>query len=158
MNRTIALSFLLGIAFPLVACGCGPAAAGPAIEVGVGPVVDTEQASLLSTTVGNVRVTGVDSDPGFPPGCAQVDCEISVESPNALVIVWLEAEGGGPVPGDLTEECEENASLIGEDNQPNSCFSAGVLDSRIYVIFPVPAPSSRYILRWGDNPPVLIVP
>jgi hypothetical protein len=112
----------------------------------------------LSTTLGTVRVTGADSDAGFPPGCEESVCEVTVGQPAVLVVVWLEGENGEPIVGDLTEDCEENASLIGEDNQPSSCFSAGALDGRSYVLFPVVVPSSRYTLRWGDNLPVEVVP
>jgi hypothetical protein len=158
VKKIAGLSVLCSTALLLAACGGGVSTPEPALPPGA---VDAGAAApgplALSTTVGNVRVSGTDADVGFPPGCQGDACEITV-TPGVLVVVWLEGENGGPIIGDLTEDCEENASLIGEDNQPNSCFSAGVLDGRNYVIFPVAVPSSRYALCWGDNPPLEIVP
>ena len=134
----IMASLFLGVGLLLAACG---SSASP----------------TLSTAAGEVRISGADSDAGFPPGCAESDCQITVE-PGEMVIVWLEVVEADLDMDALWEDCEENAVVVAADGQSSSCFMAGVLDDRTYLIFPVAAPSATYMLQWGDNAPVEIVP
>jgi hypothetical protein len=161
MDKTSVLPMLCGTALLLTSCGgtaFTPAQETQPVAAGFTAVAQQEDSPpLLFTSAGNVCVSGAEAGVGFPPGCEGNACEITV-TPGVLVVVWLEGENGGQIDGDLSEECEEDARLIGEDGQPSSCFSAGVLDGRSYLLFPVPVPSSRYALRWGDNPPIEIVP
>jgi hypothetical protein len=111
---------------------------------------------VLDTTQGPLTITDVEVPSTFPPGCtAGATCN-TASSGYQMVVVWLEQQGGDieQLSNYLTATFSEATIAETTSGSVTNGSGAGLVDSRLFVLFTPLATEKSWLFTWPGNAPV----